>query len=192
MDCSCKKKFCFAFSVSVQPWATLWRELGEWGFIYHLSWFYLSMPCLSFLLCRTCVCFPQPDKCDKQPANKSSTFSNLFSIPNSQWINCRVVDDVYRVKSRSYSHLTTFWSTREIKIIWKVFGNSWEPYGALCWEKPTNTGSHPFEGNHPFNWRWMFAITITGFNYYLTYSKYILLHKGDSLKMIAVLNVLIE
>lgn len=48
-----------------------------------------------------------------------------------------------------------------------------------------------FEGNHPFNLRWMFAITITGFHYYLTYSKYILLGEGDFLKTIAVQNVLI-
>lgn len=49
-----------------------------------------------------------------------------------------------------------------------------------------------FEGRLPFNLRYMLTITITGFHYYLIYSKYFLLGKGDFLKTMAVLNVLIE
>lgn len=64
---------------------------------------------------------------NKQMSNQWRS-SNLFFIQShdhvvvTQWLTCTVMDYVYSVKSRSYSHLTSFLEYKSEKIISKVLG----------------------------------------------------------------------
>ena len=171
----------------------LWRELREWGSCTTPLSHILALPV-----------FPIVQKlCRKFSSNRQmwwaiSEYKIRFLKP--------VLHRVMVMLSWPGDSLAELWimftvSRARVIPIWLLFGiqdrenhlkSIRDRQRALASSVLRTVNKPRFEGNHPFNLRWMFAIAITGFHYYLTYSKYILLGKGDFLKTIAVLNVLTE
>lgn len=152
---------------------------------------HLGSSCLSY---RRCVrCFPQTDKCDEQSVK--IPFLRPFHHTESRSC-CR--DPVTHVHSYGSSlqcrdqELFPSDFFFGIQVRENHLESIRDRQRALASSVLRTVSKPRFEGSHPFNLRYMFTITITGFHYYLIYSKYFLLGKGRFLKTMAVLNVLIE
>lgn len=169
----------------------IWRKLHEWGSYTAPLSHILALPVFSIVQ-KLCTMF-------------SSNREMWWAIVNirSQTCSSYQVMDILLWPDDSLAELWIMFTVSRAGVtpIWLLFGirdrennlkSIRDRQKALASSVLKTVNKPRFEGSHPCNLRWMFAITITSFHCYLTYSKHIFLGKGDFLKIIAGLNVLIE
>lgn len=176
---SWKQKLHFTFSAPVPPRAMPWWELRERGSCTTPLSHLLALPVFPIVQ-KQCM-----TNSDEQSVSIRSNFSNLFFIQSwscfcdpvthlqshGSCLQCQEQELFPSTAFLEYKRENNLKSNREIQ---RAFASS-----------VLRTVNKPrFEGSHPFNLRWMFAITITGFHYYLTCSKYIYLLKKIFLRLL--------